>query len=158
MSNFNKVKDFHDAFGLVNNKKPYKEFFDDKKLVKLRLDLISEEFNELKEAIQNKDMVEVGDALADILYVTYGAGVSLGIDLDRAFKLVHESNMSKLCSSEEEALHTVEWYKTNQTVYDSPNYRRCEANDKLWVVYNESSGKILKSINYSQVDLSYLKV
>lgn len=108
----------------------------DEKTKKLRIDLIKEELDELKEAIVNKDMVEIGDALADILYVTYGAGVSFGIDLDKAFDLVHTSNMSKLCKSEQEAKDTVEWYKKNSTVYDTPNYRPCKANPSLWTVYN----------------------
>lgn len=157
-TNFEKLSEFHKAFGLLNKDEPYHEIFDeDKKSVQLRLDLIEEEFNELKDAVKERDMVEIADALADILYVTYGAGVSFGIDMDRAFKLVHDSNMSKLCTSEEQAKKTVEWYKNNQNVYDSPAYRKCESDDKYWVVYNQSSGKILKSIDYSPVDLSYLK-
>ena len=157
-TNFESIKQFHNTFGLLINDKPNHDIFEkDPKTVQLRIDLIQEEFNELKEAIQNKDMVEIGDALADILYVTYGAGASFGIDLDKAYRLVHESNMSKLCTSEDEAKRTVDWYKNNQTVYDSPDYRKCEYDDKYWVVYNKSTGKILKSINYSAVDLSYLK-
>lgn len=156
-TNFESVKEFHNIFGLVSNEKPKHEIFDnDRKTVQLRLDLILEELNELRDAIKDKDMVEVGDALADILYVTYGAGVSFGINLDKAFRLVHDSNMSKLCKSEEEAAQTVDWYKHNQTEYDSPTYRKCEQDDKYWVVYNQSTGKILKSIHYSKVDLQYL--
>ena len=157
-TNFTDIKEFHSCFGLLIKDKPYHEIFEqDKKTVKLRIDLIEEELNELKEAIKNRDMVEIGDALADILYVTYGAGASFGIDLDKAYKLVHESNMSKLCKSEKEAIETVEWYKVNKLdIYDSPSYRKCKFDEKYWVVFNESSGKILKSINYSAVDLSYL--
>ncbi len=70
--------------------------FPDKKIVKLRVDLIKEEFNELQEAIKNKDLVEVADALTDILYVTYGAGHAFGINLDDCFDEVQKSNMSKL--------------------------------------------------------------
>jgi predicted HAD superfamily Cof-like phosphohydrolase len=158
-SHYLQVKEFHEAFDLSVNVKPNKELLDkDVKTKKLRIDLIKEELDELKEAIENKDMVEVGDALADILYVTYGAGVSFGIDLDKVFDQVHESNMSKLCKSEEEAIETVEWYKKNNTIYDSPDYRPCKSNPNLWTVYNKSTGKILKSINYSPVDLKYLAV
>ena len=81
-TNFESIKQFHNTFGLLINDKPNHDIFEkDPKTVQLRIDLIQEEFNELKEAIQNKDMVEIGDALADILYVTYGAGASFGIDL-----------------------------------------------------------------------------
>lgn len=157
-SHFHQVREFHEAFGLPVSDLPNHNMIDkDEKTKKLRIDLIKEELDELKEAIENKDMVEIGDALADILYVTYGAGVSFGIDLDKAFDLVHTSNMSKLCKSEQEAKDTVEWYKKQKIqVYDSPNYRPCESNHNLWTVYNESTGKILKSINYSAVDLKYL--
>ena len=157
-TNFTDIKEFHNCFGLLIKDKPFHDIFEsEKKTVKLRIDLIEEELNELKEAIKNKDMIEIGDALADILYVTYGAGASFGIDLDKAYKLVHKSNMSKLCKSEIEARETVEWYKKNKLdIYDSPDYRKCEFDEKYWVVFNKSSGKILKSINYSPVDLSYL--
>lgn len=160
-SHFRQVQEFHEAFGLpVSDAPNHAMLYNDEKTKKLRIDLIQEELDELKTAIAENDMVEVGDALADILYVTYGAGVSFGIDLDKAFDLVHASNMSKLCKSEEEAVKTVEWYKQNYKKthsYDSPNYRPCESNPGLWTVYNESTGKILKSINYSAVNLDYLK-
>ena len=135
-TNFQDIIQFHKCFGLLYKKKPYHKIFtDDPKTVKLRLDLIEEELNELKEAIENRDMIEIGDALADILYVTYGAGASFGIDLDKAYKLVHSSNMSKLCKSEEEAKKTVEWYKNNQTVYDSPNYKVYQIEEKkYWII------------------------
>ena len=93
MSNFNKVKTFMNTYGqeVKNNPK-----FPDSKIVQLRIDLIQEELNELKEAINNKDIIEVADALTDILYVTYGAGHSFGVDLDSCFNEVQNSNMSKL--------------------------------------------------------------
>ena len=70
--------------------------FPEKKIVKLRYDLINEELEELQDAIKDKNMLEIADALTDILYVTYGAGHAFGIDLDECFKEVHRSNMSKL--------------------------------------------------------------
>ena len=73
--------------------------FPDKKIIQLRLDLIKEELSELEEAIQKKNIVEVADALTDILYVTYGAGHAFGIDLDKCFDEVQKSNMSKLDKS-----------------------------------------------------------
>ena len=93
MSNFNKVKTFMQTFGQEIKKKPS---FSADKINTLRQDLIEEELNELKEAMKNKDILEVADALTDILYVTYGAGHAFGIDLDKCFEEVQNSNMSKL--------------------------------------------------------------
>ena len=93
MSNFNKVKAFMNTYGQDVKEKAE---FPENKIVQLRIDLIEEELNELKEAIKNKDIVEVADALTDILYVTYGAGHSFGVNLDQCFDEVQRSNMSKL--------------------------------------------------------------
>lgn len=93
MSNFNKVKTFMNTYGQDVKEKAE---FPENKIVQLRIDLIEEELNELKEAIKNKDIVEVADALTDILYVTYGAGHSFGVNLDECFDEVQRSNMSKL--------------------------------------------------------------
>ncbi len=93
MSNFNKVKTFMNTYGQEVKNTPE---FPDSKIVQLRIDLIQEELNELKEAINNNDIIEVADALTDILYVTYGAGHSFGVDLDSCFNEVQNSNMSKL--------------------------------------------------------------
>ena len=93
MSNFNKVKTFMETFGQEVKTKPS---FSTEKINSLRYDLIKEELEELKEAMENKDLLEVADALTDILYVTYGAGHAFGIDLDQCFDEVQNSNMSKL--------------------------------------------------------------
>ena len=93
MSNFNKVKTFMNTYGQEVKNTPE---FPDSKIVQLRIDLIQEELNEFKEAINNNDIIEVADALTDILYVTYGAGHSFGVDLDSCFNEVQNSNMSKL--------------------------------------------------------------
>ena len=93
MSNFNKVKIFMETFGQEVKIKPS---FSTDKINKFRYDLIKEELEELKIAMENKDFLEVADALTDILYVTYGAGHALGIDLDKCFEEVQNSNMSKL--------------------------------------------------------------
>jgi predicted HAD superfamily Cof-like phosphohydrolase len=155
-TNFEKVAEFHRAFGCTLNTTPQVDVFDkDPKLVKLRNSLITEERDELVEASENKNFVEVIDALADILYVVYGSGAAYGIDLDKAFDLVHKSNMTKLCANEDEANETVEWYKKNELRYDSPAYRKSD-DGKYWVVYNQSTNKILKSINYKPVDLSVM--
>ena len=93
MSNFSSVKKFMETFGQeVKNKAE----FPSEKIQDLRVSLIDEELSELKEAIENKDIKEVADALTDILYVTYGAGHAFGIDLDKCFDEVQRSNMSKL--------------------------------------------------------------
>ena len=92
-TNFDKVRIFMEAFGQEVKLKPE---FPDAETRKMRLDLIEEELEELKDACFNKDMVEVADALADLLYVVYGAGHAFGIDLDDSFREVHVSNMSKL--------------------------------------------------------------
>ena len=93
MSNFNKVKTFMKTFGQEVKIKPS---FSSDKINTLRYDLIKEELEELKIAMENKDLLEVADALTDILYVTYGAGHAFGIDLDKCFEEVQNSNMSKL--------------------------------------------------------------
>jgi predicted HAD superfamily Cof-like phosphohydrolase len=93
MNNFNRVKKFMQTFGQEVKDKAE---FPTEKIIKLRYELILEELNELKEAINQKDLKEVADALTDILYVTYGAGHAFGIDLDKCFEEVQNSNMSKL--------------------------------------------------------------
>ena len=93
MSNFEDVKHFMTTYG---QEIKTKSEFPEEHIIKLRIDLIKEELNELTEAIQQKNIVEVADALTDILYVTYGAGHSFGINLDQCFTEVQRSNMSKL--------------------------------------------------------------
>lgn len=249
MSNFSKIQKFHNAFGLTLKREPYTEMFDDSSLIKLRVDLIDEEIKEYYDAVNDKNIIEVIDALTDILYVVYGAGASFGadlneefkklhnlqeiqniqekkltnfellkikykninsnknnifqdsliinyydslinskflkfkkaiidknyddvinslvrilgviycagisydIDLDKTFDIVHKSNMSKLCKTKEEAIKTVEWYKINEKRYDTPNYRLSD-DENYYVVYNESTGKILKSINYTPANFT----
>ena len=93
MSNFEDVKTFMKTFGQMVKTKPQ---FPDEKTMQLRFDLIEEELNELEQAMENKNLKEIADALTDILYVTYGAGYAYGIDLDKCFKEVQRANMSKL--------------------------------------------------------------
>ena len=93
MSNFNKVKTFMETFGQEVKTKPS---FSTNKINSLRYDLIKEELDELKVAMKSNDLLEVADALTDILYVTYGAGHAFGINLDKCFEEVQNSNMSKL--------------------------------------------------------------
>jgi len=93
MTNFDKVGEFMKTFGQEVKNKPS---FSTDKINELRVSLIQEELDELKEAMQNKDLLEVADALTDLLYVTYGAGHAFGINLDKCFDEVQNSNMSKL--------------------------------------------------------------
>ena len=93
MTNFEKVKKFMETFGQEVKSKPS---FSSKKINDLRYNLIKEELDELKQAIDKNDLLEVADALTDILYVTYGAGHAFGINLDNCFNEVQNSNMSKL--------------------------------------------------------------
>jgi len=93
MTNFEKVGMFMKTFGQEIKKKPS---LSSDKINNLRINLIEEEFKELKEALNKKDLKEVADALTDILYVTYGAGHAFGINLDKCFEEVQKSNMSKL--------------------------------------------------------------
>jgi predicted HAD superfamily Cof-like phosphohydrolase len=93
MSNFEDVKIFMETFGQIVRTKPQ---FPDKKTMQLRYELINEELNELEIAMKSKNLKEIADALADILYVTYGAGYAYGINLDKCFKEVQRANMSKL--------------------------------------------------------------
>ena len=93
MTNFSDVKKFMETFGQEVKKKAG---FPSDKIVKLRYDLIKEELDEFEEAIKSKNLTEVADSLTDILYVTYGAGIAFGIDLDKCFNEVQRSNMSKL--------------------------------------------------------------
>jgi len=95
MTNFESVKKFMQAFG---QEVRTKVGFPNDKIISLRLNLIREELSELEEAIEKKDIKEVADALTDILYVTYGAGHAFGINLDKCFEEVQNSNMSKLGS------------------------------------------------------------
>jgi len=96
MSNFNKVKTFMETFG---QEVKTKASFSSDKINTLRYELIKEELDELKVAMENKNLLEVADALTDILYVAYGAGHAFGIDLDKCFEEVQSSNMSKLDKS-----------------------------------------------------------
>ena len=113
MSNFEKVKKFMQTFEQEVKTRPS---FPSNKITNLRYGLIEEELSELKTAIQNKDILEVADALTDILYVTYGAGHAFGIDLDKCFEEVQNSNMSKL------SLEGKPIYNENGKVMKGPNY------------------------------------
>ena len=113
MTNFKSVKIFMETFGQEIKEKAG---FPNNKIITLRYDLIKEELEELRIAIENKDIKEVADALTDILYVTYGAGHAFGIDLDKCFAEVQNSNMSKL------GLDGKPIYNEQGKVMKGPNY------------------------------------
>ena len=113
MSNFLKVKKFMETYGQEVKSKAK---FPNKNIVKLRLYLIQEELEELQDAIKQKDLLDVADALTDILYVTYGAGHAFGVNLDQCFEEVQKSNMSKLGNDGKPI------YNKNGKVLKGPNY------------------------------------
>jgi predicted HAD superfamily Cof-like phosphohydrolase len=112
-TNFRKVEEFMDAFGQKVEVMPTLPDFN---VRELRLELILEEVEELVTGIDNEDLVEIADALTDILYVTYGAGHTFGIDLDACFDEVHRSNMSKLDENGKAI------YRADGKVLKGPNY------------------------------------
>lgn len=220
LTGYQQVGEFHEVFGHPLNKSLHESIFNNSKLVNFRISLIEEEINEFKEACKNHDFIEAIDAIADTMYVVYGAfhvfGVNFDdykkhsqnpilynisdkntfcieleneinkldcylkllkkycnckmfdnvieqlyniiaecytlsslfeIDIDKCFNEVHRSNMTKVCTSQEEAIKSVEFYKTNEKRYTDPQYR-LSANPKYWVVFDNATSKILKSINF----------
>ena len=113
MTNFERVKEFMKTFGQEIKEKAS---FPEEKIVALRFDLIKEELEEFQEAIKKRDIKEIADALTDILYVTYGAGHAFGINLDKCFQEVQNSNMSKLGSDGKPI------YNDKGKVMKGPNY------------------------------------
>jgi predicted HAD superfamily Cof-like phosphohydrolase len=144
----NQVADFHRTFKHPILEKPQIPSED---RCKLRVSLIAEELKELEEAIKDKDIVEVADALCDIQYVLSGAVLEFGLGekFKELFEEVQRSNMSKACDTEEEAQATVEHYEKER---DTPCYYTKQ--DGKWLVYRKGDNKTLKSIRYSPADLN----
>ena len=126
--------------------------FPNQENIMLRIGLIDEEFKELRTAIHNNDIVEVADAIADLLYVTYGTACSFGLTsvLKDIQDEVHSSNMSKICLTEDEAKLTVEKYNTEKNDVAYSNYTPRYG---YYIVYRVSDNKVLKSINYKPANL-----
>lgn len=120
---------------------------------RLRVALIAEELKELEEAIADRDIVEIADALCDIQYVLAGAVLEFGLGerFKQLFDEVQRSNMSKTCKTKEEAEATMQHYKETQGV-DS----YMEKSGEFYLVYRKSDKKTLKSVNYSPADLAGL--
>ena len=147
MNYIEKVSEFHKTFEapiLDTSQIPSEE------RCQLRISLLQEELNELKQAIEDKDIVEIADALCDIQYVLSGAILEFGLGekFNELFDEVQRSNMSKACSSIQESIETISHYKKK----DDTESMYKKVGDK-WVVYRMSDNKVLKSVNYSPADL-----
>ncbi|MEQ8926402.1 MAG: nucleoside triphosphate pyrophosphohydrolase family protein [Fulvivirga sp.] len=143
----NQVAQFHKTFNHPILESPQ---IPDKKRCDLRVELISEELKELAEAIKEKDLVEIADALCDIQYVLSGAVLEFGLGdkFKELFDEVQRSNMSKACDTEAEAKATVNYYAEER---DTECYY--EQKDGKYLVFRKSDNKTIKSINYSPADL-----
>lgn len=146
----NSVAEFHSTFRHPIEKSPT---IPSRQRCDLRVSLIQEELNELKEAIAGNNIVEIADALCDLQYVLSGAILEFGLGekFNALFNEVHRSNMSKACKSPEEAENTVAHYSKaeNTECY----YTQV---DDLYLVYRKSDNKTLKSVNYSAAQLNQL--
>jgi predicted HAD superfamily Cof-like phosphohydrolase len=143
----NQVKEFHKTFDVPVLKNPE---IPSKERCELRISLIQEELNELKEAIENNDLVEVADALCDLQYVLSGTVLEFGLGkkFTKLFDEVQRSNMSKSCETQQEAIATLSHYKKK----DKTEGHYKELNGK-YIVYRKGDNKVLKSINYSPANL-----
>jgi len=143
----NLVADFHRTFNHPIQPSPV---IPDERRCRLRVELIAEELREFQEAIQDQDIVAVADALADIQYVLAGAILEFGLGekFNAVFEEVQRSNMSKACSSEDEAIRTVEFYRAK----DGTVCNYIKEGDR-WLVYRTSDNKTIKSVGYSPANL-----
>ena len=143
----NDVAKFHDTFSLPIEEKP---IIPAPKRCELRVSLLQEELNELKEAIEDNDLVEVADALCDLQYVLSGAILEFGLasDFKSLFDEVQRSNMSKTCKTMEEAIETQQYYLDKKGTKSF-----IEEKDGEFLVYREGDKKVLKSVKYSPADL-----
>ena len=138
MNNQDLVRDFHEKFLLTTNSEPTIPSEED---MALRDELIAEEFlTEYRDAVRDRDLVKIADALGDILYVVYGAGVTYGIDLQSVFEEIHRSNMSKL------------WSDVSEVSRENPDYTVNRVADGKFVVHRPD-GKVVKPPGYSPPDL-----
>jgi NTP pyrophosphatase (non-canonical NTP hydrolase) len=114
--------------------------------------LIREEMRELEDGVNNHNFVETIDALADLLFVIYGMGARLGVDMDKAFNLVYKSNLSKACRTQEDLKATLKYYDST----NKPTFRliRGPQGQDWYIVYDTETKKVLKSLSYTPVDIS----
>ena len=146
----NDVAEFHSTYDLPVTNQPE---IPPAKRCELRINLLQEELNELKEAIKQNDIVEAADAFCDIQYVLSGAILEFGLapKFKELFEEVHRSNMSKVCKSPDEAQETQEHYIQTKNTPSIVKERNGE-----YLVYRTSDGKVLKSVNYSEAELQRL--
>jgi predicted HAD superfamily Cof-like phosphohydrolase len=147
INSLNQVADFHKTFNAPILDKPQ---IPSEQRCELRVNLLQEELNELSQAIKDKDLVEIADALCDIQYVLSGAVLEFGLGdkFVELFNEVQRSNMSKACSTEEEAQKTLEHYKQKD---GTEGYYK-QVGDK-WVTYRNGDDKVLKSVGYSPANI-----
>ena len=146
MTNIERVQEFHKTFGAPVLEKP--ELPSQERCL-LRVDLLQEEVRELKEAFLKRDLVAVADALADIEYILLGTVLEVGMDTtyEKAFEIVHNANMSKVCKDHDELKRSIEYYRDKRGV-DSAGV---EQEDGTFVL-KRSDGKILKSVGYQPAE------
>ncbi len=147
INSLNQVADFHRTFNAPILEKPQ---IPSEQRCELRVNLLQEELNELSQAIKDNDLVEIADALCDIQYVLSGAVLEFGLGekFVELFNEVQRSNMSKACSTEEEAQKTLEHYKQKD---GTEGYYK-QVGDK-WVTYRNGDDKVLKSVGYSPANI-----
>ena len=141
------VKEFHETFKAPVLETPQ---IPSKDRCELRINLMQEELDEIKDCIKNNDLVGILDGLGDLLYVLNGTTLEFGLGnvFDEAFDEIQRSNMSKACNTEEEALLTVQFYLDRDGTVS-----HVEKNGEKWMVYRTMDNKVLKSVNYSPADL-----
>jgi predicted HAD superfamily Cof-like phosphohydrolase len=142
------VNEFHDTFKAPVLKEPQ---IPSKDRCDLRVKLIQEELDEMKEAIKNNDIIEISDSLGDLMVVLCGSILEFGMGekFNDIFTEIHRSNMSKACNSIQESIETLSHYKKKD---GTEGYYK-EVNGK-WIVYRSGDNKVLKSINYSPANLN----
>jgi predicted HAD superfamily Cof-like phosphohydrolase len=142
------VTEFHETFGAPVLDKPQ---IPSKDRCELRVSLLQEELNELKEAIENNNLIEIADAFSDLQYVLSGGILEFGLGdkFDELFSEVQRSNMSKACKSQQDAIETLIHYKGKDGT--EGYYKEV---DGKWLVYRNGDNKVLKSINYSPANLA----
>lgn len=160
VTNFERVLDYCKTKNMVHVDKTTCDIFRNKVIVKdYYLKTINDDLVEIEKWVDAKNINETIYALTQMLFTVYSMGATLGVNMDTGFTLVHDSNMSKVCKNEDVAKRTVAYYKDaflkGSEPYDSPNYRLSD-DGKFYVVYNNNTSKILKSIEYHIVDLKEL--
>jgi len=157
-SNFNKTKYLNNLQMPTINLKNYNTNILNEKfkgqLIEL-LNNINGYYEGLELSCEDQDYEQVVENVIHILHNTYMFGLKIGVNLDDSFTIVHDSNMTKICENETIAKDTINWYKNNESKYDSPVYKKVI---KGYIIMNESSGKILKSIKYTPADFSSLLI